>query len=166
MQTINHNNKTIHIVSTAHVSKQSVEDVKEAIDTIQPDVVCIELDRARANGLMNPSTKDIDIKEIIKSKKVASFVMNLVLSNFQKQIADDLETEVGAEMKQAIESAKEHGIPVRYIDRDVKITMNRIWGQFNLWKKANLAVTLLSSLLESDTVSEEDVEKLKECHFL
>lgn len=166
MQTINHNNKTIHIVSTAHVSKQSVEDVKEAIDTIKPDVVCIELDRARANGLMNPSTKDIDIKEIIKSKKVASFVMNLVLSNFQKQIADDLETEVGAEMKQAIESAKEHGIPVRYIDRDVKITMNRIWGQFNLWKKANLAVTLLSSLLESESVSEEDVEKLKESDIL
>ena len=68
--------------------------------------------------------------------------MNLILSNYQKQIADDLETEVGEEMKQAIKSGKEHDIPIRYIDRDVQITLKRIWNSMNLWKKINLGVTL------------------------
>lgn len=166
MQTITHNNKTIHIISTAHVSKESVIEVKEAIETIKPDVVCIELDRGRANALTNPSEKEIDIKQIIKNKKVASFLMNLILSNYQKQIADDLDTEVGGEMKQAITSAKEFNIPIRYIDRDVKITMNRIWGQFGAYQKANLALTLFSSLTDSETISEEEVEKLKESDLL
>lgn len=166
MQTIHINNKNIHIVSTAHVSKESVAEVKEAIETIQPDVVCIELDADRANALMNPSKEDIDIKAIIKKKKMTSFMVNLILSSYQKKIADDLDTEVGGEMKQAIISSKEFNIPVRYIDRDIKITMNRIWGNFNLWKKINLGATLLASLFEKDEVTEEEVEKLKESDLL
>ncbi len=166
MQTINHNNKIIHIIKTAHVSKESIQEVKDAIETLEPDVVCVELDSARAQALMNPTPQNIDIKEVIKKKKMASFVMNLVLSNYQKQIADDLETEVGGEMKQAINSAKALNIPVRYIDRDVKITMNRIWGQFNLWKKANLGITLFSTLLDDETIDEDEVEKLKESDLL
>lgn len=166
MQTITHNNKTIHIISTAHVSKESALEVKEAIDSIKPEVVCIELDASRAHALMNPSNDDLDIKQIIKEKKMASFVMNLILSSYQKQIASDLDTQVGGEMKQAILSAKEHAIPVRYIDRDVKITMNRIWNQFNVWKKANLALTLIASLFEKEDVSEEEIEKLKESDLL
>lgn len=166
MQTIHYKDKTIHIISTAHVSKESIVEVKEAIDTIKPDVVCIELDRNRADALMNPSTKDIDIKEIIKKKKVVSFLSNLILSNFQKQIADDLDTKVGAEMVQAIESANENGIAIRYIDRDIQITMNRIWNKFNLWKKLNLGVSLFATLLDDTEVSEEDIEKLKESDML
>ena len=166
MQTIHYKDKTIHIISTAHVSKESIVEVKEAIDTIKPDVVCIELDRNRADALMNPSTKDIDIKEIIKKKKVVSFLSNLILSNFQKQIADDLDTKVGAEMVQAIESANENGIAIRYIDRDIQITMNRIWNKFNLRKKLNLGVSLFATLLDDTEVSEEDIEKLKESDML
>ncbi len=166
MKTLIHNNKTIHIISTAHVSKESVIEVKEAIENIQPDVVCVELDRNRANALMNPVKEDMDIKAIIKSKKLTSFVFNLILSSYQKKIADDLDTEVGAEMKQAITSSKEFEIPVHYIDRDISITMNRIWSQFNLWKKVNLAATLIASMFEKEEISEDEVESLKESDLL
>ena len=65
MKTIHYKAKTIHIVSTAHVSKQSVIDVKNAIDETQPEVVCIELDANRARS-MTQKPSDPDIKEIIK----------------------------------------------------------------------------------------------------
>lgn len=166
MKTITINQKNIHIVSTAHVSKESVIEVKETIDTIQPDAVCIELDAKRAHSLMNPSNQSMNIKEIIKSKKVTSFLMNLILSNYQKQIADDLETEVGGEMKQAIKSAKEHNIPIRYIDRDVQITLKRIWNSMNLWKKINIGVTLFSNLTSNEEINQEYIENLKESDLL
>lgn len=166
MKTISINDKTIHIVSTAHVSKKSQEEVKEAIENLELDVVCVELDRNRANALMNPSEQDLDIKQIIKEKKVHTFVFNLILSNFQKQIADDLDTEVGGEMVQAITSAKEKGLAIRYIDRDIKITMNRIWNQFGLWKKLNLGATLLASLFEDEDFTEDEIENLKESDIL
>lgn len=166
MQTITYKDKTIHIVSTAHVSKESVEEVKNTIETIQPDVVCIELDDKRAHSLTSNVKQEIDIKEIIKSKKMGFFLSNLILSNFQKQIADDLEVEVGGEMKQAIFSANEYNIPIRYIDRDVQITMKRIWSQFGLWKKVNLGATLFTSLLSDEEISAEDVEDLKQSDLL
>lgn len=166
MKTIQYLNKTIHIVSTAHVSKESVLEVKEAIQTVIPDVVCVELDAGRAKALTSSNKTQVDIKQIIKSKKVASFLMNLILSNYQKQIADDLDSEVGGEMKQAILSARELSIPVRYIDRDIQITLKRIWNKTNLWKKASLVAALFSSLTQSEEVSEEDIEKLKQSDLL
>src|SRR5690554_1018704 len=166
MKTIQINNKNIYIIQTAHVSKASVEEVKTAIDTLNPDVVCVELDVKRAHGLMSETKTEIDLKQIIKQKKVASFLMNLILSNTQKQMGEDLDTEVGGEMKQAILSANKHNIPVRYIDRDIQITMKRIWNQFGLFKKVNLGVTLFSSLFSSEKITEEEVENLKQSDLL
>lgn len=166
MQTVQIENKTIHIVSTAHVSKESVLEVKEAIDTLRPDVVCIELDHKRAHALENPSKEDIDIKEIIKQKKLISFAANLILANYQKKIADDLDTQVGAEMLQAINSAHEHNIPLRYIDRDVQVTLKRIWNPLSLWKKATLGVGLAASLFSKEEISEDHIEELKQDDLL
>ena len=38
------NGRKITLVGTAHVSKESVEEVKETIKTLQPDCVAVELD--------------------------------------------------------------------------------------------------------------------------
>ena len=34
----------IHIVGTAHVSQKSIDEVRAAVDTVNPDVIAIELD--------------------------------------------------------------------------------------------------------------------------
>lgn len=43
--------KTIYLVKTAHISAQSVEDVKEAISQLQPDMIAIELDQERFESM-------------------------------------------------------------------------------------------------------------------
>lgn len=165
MKTIEYKNKTIHFIPTAHVSKQSVLDVKEAVETIKPDAVLIELDRGRAKALMSESkTPDIDIKTIIKNKEFASFSAKLLLTGFQKKIADDLETEVGAEMKAAIQEADLYDIPKYYIDRDINITMQRLWTGLGLFKKVNFVVSLILSSFGDD--EEIDIEELKQSDLL
>ena len=167
MKTINYESKTLHFVSTAHVSKASVEEVKTVIESSQPTAVCIELDASRAASLLAPPTKtDTDIKTIIKQKKVAAFAANLILSSYQKKIAQDLNTEVGQEMKQAITSAQGIGARVVYIDRDITITLKRIWGNLNLWKRAELGSVLVSSLFSKEVVQEDDIEALKHSDLL
>lgn len=166
MKTIQIEDKTIHIIQTAHVSKASIDEVKEAIDTLQPDVVCVELDSRRAQSLMSKEKPVMDIKKIIKEKKVPSFLMNLILSNYQKQIGEDLETEVGGEMKQAMNSAKEYDIPIRHIDRDIQITMKRIWNKLSFFKKINIAASLFTGLVSDEEISEADIENLKKSDIL
>ncbi len=167
MKTINFENKVIHFVSTAHVSKESVEEVKMVIETTQPDAVCIELDAQRAHSLQHrDEQKDIDIKQVIKNKKVGSFVTNLILSSYQKRMADDLDTQVGQEMLQAIESAQVVGARTHMIDRDVQVTFQRIWRNLTFWKKLNLIATLITSFFTDDTVDGADIEALKQSDLL
>ncbi|AMC92575.1 pheromone shutdown protein [Erysipelothrix larvae] len=168
MNTLNYNDKTITFVSTAHVSKDSVDEVKHVIETLQPDTVCVELDYGRAQGLTNPkASKPLDIREVIKSKKFGLFITNLILSSYQKQIADDLGSEVGGEMKQAILSGKEINASIQYIDRNVQTTFKRLWNSMGLWKKTQVATALIMSLFASDDeIDAQEIENLKSSDLL
>ena len=67
---IDYQGKQITLIPTAHVSKESVQLTKETIDAIQPDSICIELDRDRYNSLIDPvNYRNTDISKIIKEKK-------------------------------------------------------------------------------------------------
>lgn len=58
------------LIGTAHVSKQSAEQVKEVIEAEKPDAVCVELDEQRYQSIMaGNSWKDMDIFSVIKQKK-------------------------------------------------------------------------------------------------
>lgn len=167
MKTINYKDKTITFIPTAHVSKESVLEVKEAIDSLQPDTVCIELDSARAASLMNPDKyQNFDVKKIIKDGKAPSFLANLLLSSYQKRLADDLGTLVGAEMIQAIQSGKEVNARIDYIDRDINVTMKRLWNGMSLYKKSGLIVSLGATLFEKEDLDSQDVEDLKQSDLL
>ena len=49
------NGRTITLVGTAHVSKESIEEVENTIKEIKPDCVAIELDEKRAASIQNPN---------------------------------------------------------------------------------------------------------------
>ena len=79
------NDKEITIIGTAHVSKYSAEEVREIIEKIEPDCVCIELDDQRFQNLKNPKKfSDMDIVQVIKDQKVGSLLVNIILSSYQK----------------------------------------------------------------------------------
>ena len=72
------------IIGTAHVSANSVEEVKDAIYEKQPDVVAIELDRGRyiklRNQMMGIEEDDsISVTQIIKDNKVGLFLTTTIL---------------------------------------------------------------------------------------
>ncbi len=62
------------LIGTAHVSKQSVEQVKSLIESEKPSSVCIELDEQRFKAITEGNKwKDTDIFKIIKEKKQHCF---------------------------------------------------------------------------------------------
>ncbi len=165
--TLDYNNKKIILIATAHVSKDSVELVKQVIETERPDSVCIELDEDRYHSIQNPKAwESTDIIKVIKSKKVAFLMANLALSSYQKRIAKQLNTPVGGEMLQGIESAKEVGATLVLADRKIQTTFLRIWRKLNLWEKAKLIASLLFSFGEDTTISDTDLQELLQADML
>ena len=116
------------IIGTAHVSADSVEEVKDAIYELQPDRVAIELDYARytkiKKSMMGIEDDDtISVKQIIKENKVGLFLVTTILSYFQSKIGEDVDVKPGSEMMVAIEAAEDLNIPIALIDRNVNTTM-------------------------------------------
>ena len=99
--------ENLTIIGTAHVSNESVEEVKNAIYEIQPDVVGVELDFKRYQRLKNEmngiETDDtISMKKIIKENKVGIFLASTILGYIQNKIGKDVDVKPGSEMISAI----------------------------------------------------------------
>ena len=75
--------RKITLIGTAHVSKESVEEVKETIKTLQPDCVAIELDEKRYESITNPDKyRELDIIKVLKRKEGFSIVADENKNNF------------------------------------------------------------------------------------
>ena len=165
--TLDYQNKKIILIATAHVSKESAELVKQVIEKEHPDSVCIELDEDRYNNIQKPKAwENTDIVKVIKSKKVGFLLANLALSSYQKRIAMQLNTSVGGEMTQGIESAKEIGATLVLADRKIQTTFLRIWRKLSLWEKGKLLVSMLFSFDNDANVSDKDLQELLKADML
>ena len=154
--------REVVLIGTAHVSQQSVDLVKEIIETEKPDTVCVELCPSRYQNLsQNDRWQEMDIIKVIKEKKSFLLLSNLILAAFQKRIASKLDVRPGQEMMQAIESANAIGAHIHLADRDVRVTLARTWRQMGLWTKMKLIFQLILSFGEMDEISAEDVERMK-----
>jgi pheromone shutdown-related protein TraB len=161
------NGKEIIVVGTAHVSKESVDLVRDVIDEVKPDTVCVELCESRAQAIRHKDRwQEMDIVKVIKEKKAFLLLSNLMLASFQKRIAARLEVSPGQEMIQAMESAQSIGASVHLADRDIRTTLSRTWRNMGFWGKIKLIFQMLLSLGEVDEISEADVEKMKQQDML
>ena len=160
------NGKEITIIGTAHISSESVEEVKQVLLEIQPDTVAIELDDERYKSMTEKKNwQDMDIVDIIKKKKVGFLVAQMILSSYQRKIAQNLKLNVGEEMSTAIQYSKENHTKLLMIDRNIQTTLLRIWHNLGWFEKVKMLTELLSSMFEND-VKEEDIEALKQGDML
>ena len=156
------NNKEIILIGTAHVSRQSAEQVKEVIDREQPDSVCIELDEQRYQSIIeNNKWKQTDIFKVIKDKKATLLLMNLAISSFQNRMAKQFDIKPGQEMIQGIASANENGAEIVLADRNIQTTFSRIWHNLGWTGKSQLLTSVFFSIFSKDTISEDELENMK-----
>jgi pheromone shutdown-related protein TraB len=154
--------KHVYLVGTAHVSRQSVEDVRTAIDCVQPDAVCVELCGARHEALINrDSWKQMNIFKVIREKKALVLLAQLILSAFYRKIGEQLGVTPGAEMTEAVSCAREKNAALVLADRDVNITLKRVWARLTLWSKVKMTFHLISSFFVAENIDGDVIEELK-----
>jgi pheromone shutdown-related protein TraB len=154
--------KEILLIGTAHVSRQSAEQVKEVIERERPDTVCIELDEQRYRSITEGGKwKDTDIFKIIREKKATLLLINLAVSSFQKRMAKQFGIQAGQEMIQGIESAKEIGANLVLADRNIQVTFSRIWGSVGFWGKVKLLAEIVAGIFVNEPITEKEMEEMK-----
>ncbi len=155
------------LVGTAHVSRKSVDLVRQIIEEERPDCVCVELDEKRYESIASKKKwQSMDLKAIIRKKQLSTLMVNLALASYQKKLGDQLGVTPGSELLEATTAAKELDIPIALCDRDVRVTLRRAWKSTSFYKKGYLLASLLASLFDSNEISEEKLDELKESDAL
>ena len=161
------NGKNITLIGTAHVSRQSAELTKEVILESKPDTVCVELCETRLNSLQDQDRwRNMDIIKIIKEKKAVLLFINMLLALFQKKIADKFGIKPGQEMINAIEAAEEVNAQIVPADREIRISLIRVWRGMGFWEKFKFMSSIIFSFGSTDNIKEEDIEKMKEVDII
>ncbi|NCC25869.1 MAG: TraB/GumN family protein [Deltaproteobacteria bacterium] len=154
--------RTIYLIGTAHVSTESVNDVRTTITTVQPDTVCVELCPARLASMTNRDAwRKMDIFKVIKEKKALFLLAQLVLASFYRKIGEQLGVQPGAEMLEGVRLARETGAVLIPADRAVDVTLKRVWGGLGLWSRMKMLAQMLAGILGATDIDRESVENLK-----
>ena len=154
--------KTVYIVGTAHVSAKSVQDVREAVAAVKPDVVAIELCEPRYQGLVKKEAwRHTNVFQVIRQGKAMFLLAQLVMQSFYRRLGRQLEVEPGAEMMAGAACAEETGAKLELIDRRIDVTLKRVWRHLGFWHRVKLFGLLVEAVFTSDEIGNEDIEALK-----
>ena len=156
------NGRKITLIGTAHVSKESIDEVTQTIKSLNPDCVAIELDEKRADSIQNAEKySQLDIIKVLKRHEGFLLLANLILASFQRRMGLNVGVKPGDEMLAAINTANEMNIPSVMVDRPIQITLKRAWAKNSFWGKCKLFALLISSAFSKEEVDPSEIENLK-----
>jgi len=154
--------KDIYVVGTAHLSQTSVEEVRDTIEKVHPDAVCVELCPSRYKALTEKDNwKNMDIFQVIRKGKALFLLAQLIMSSFYQRLGDQLGIQPGAEMIEAIAVAKEQQSEIVVVDRPIEITLKRIWRNLSFGQKFKMLLQMTKGIFEVDDIDQEMIEEIK-----
>ena len=156
-------NNRITLVGTAHISKDSVEEVKKVIEEEKPDIVAVELCQRRYDAITKKKEwESTPVNKLLKGGNAYLLLAQTFLGSIQRKLGKDYGVEPGSEMIQAIKEAEKRDIPVALVDRDISITLKRAWKKMGFREKFRLTWEFLKAVLgyDEEELEELDLEKL------
>jgi pheromone shutdown-related protein TraB len=154
-------NDNLILVGTAHILKESVLEVEEAIKEHQPRIVAVELDQKRFEALTKKQQwEEASIFKIIKEGKAYLLMAQIFLASIQRRLGKEYGVEPGSEMLAAINAAEEGDLEVALVDRDITITMKKAWVGMGLREKLRLFWEFNKALIGFYDEEEVDIEEL------
>lgn len=160
-------NSELLLIGTAHISKESVDEVSSYIEEYHPERICIELDKTRYSNNKNAQTwSNKTITNVLKEGKGFLLLANMALASFQKRMGQSTGIKPGEEILKAASLAEEKDIPLSFCDREIQTTFKRAWRKSNFWNKMKLLATLISAAFSKEEISEEELAELKKADVL
>ena len=153
--------KNLVFLGTSHISKQSLEEVKNYIEQEKPNIIALELDKKRLHALMSKGSKRPDFRSI-KQIGLKGFLFSLFGAWAEKKLGKLVGVAPGSEMKQAIKIAGKEKIELALIDQDIEITLSRLSKSITWKEKMNFAGDIIKSLFARKTEIEFDLTKVPE----
>ncbi|XP_078091701.1 traB domain-containing protein-like [Mustelus asterias] len=133
----------VYLVGTIHFSKQSIQDVREIIQKVQPDAVVLELCQSRESlltldkqALLN-GARAFDFHEVpqlIKQLGVKQALWSMVFLKISAYLIEQLGILPGGEFREAFRAAQKTPFCNIYLgDQPIFITLKRCASTLSFW---------------------------------
>ena len=151
--------KNIILVGTAHISEDSVKEVRSIIEEYKPDVVAVELCKRRYDAITKKdSWEEKPVTTLLKGNNAYFMLAQTFLSSIQRKLGKDYGVEPGSEMIAAMQEAEKHKVDVALVDRDISITLKRAWKKMGFREKTRLTWEFLKAMIGFDEEELEDLD--------
>lgn len=117
--------KTLTIIGTSHIARQSLKEVEKTMKTQEPEIVALELDRKRFFALVHESKRKLRLRDI-RRIGVKGYLFNLVGAWIEKKLGQLVGVKPGSEMLMAARLAKKYKAKIALVDQDIEITLARL----------------------------------------
>lgn len=148
----------IILIGTAHISQESVDEVTNAIETYDPDIVAIELCPRRYKNLTEKDQwENTPVTALLKSNNAYFLLAQTFLSSIQRKLGKEQGVQPGSEMIAAINEAKKHNKKIELVDRDIAVTLKRAWKKMGFREKFRVLWEFMKAMVGFD---DEELEEL------
>lgn len=136
--------KNLRLIGSSHISPDSIKEAVDVIKEYQPEVVALELDSNRFVALMRKE-REKNPWRIIKEIGVMGYLFNLIGSWVEKKMGEIVGVKPGSEMIAAAKAARECNAKIALIDRDIRITIKRLFKLLTWKEKFRFVWDIISS---------------------
>ena len=116
----------IKIIGSSHISKDSVNEVRNESENFSPDIIAIELDNKRLSSIFSKKKEKTSFKEARKTFGIKGAAIITFLSYIQKKMGKLVNTDPGSEMKEAVLISKKKNLQLELIDQDIEVTLKNL----------------------------------------
>jgi pheromone shutdown-related protein TraB len=144
---------TIKIIGTSHIAKKSAEEIEKAIDSYQPDIVAVELDRRRLKALLDRAAGAKDEKlplSMIRQVGVTGYIFASVGKAAQQKMGSIMNVNPGVDMLAAVNAARKHKKELHLVDQDIMITMKRLSAKFTFREKIRVVWDIVAAPFQKE----------------
>ncbi|MBI2665899.1 TraB/GumN family protein [Candidatus Woesearchaeota archaeon] len=134
----------IEIIGTSHIAKESIEEIKRAINERNPQVIAIELDTSRAAALMSNQKSKLTVASVMKIG-IKGFLFAKIGQFVQQKLGKIVGVDPGTEMKTALEIAKKKKLDIALIDQPLEKTLKEFSKNITLLEKLRFIADLAKS---------------------
>ena len=141
--------KNLIVIGTSHISKESVSEVRNTINKEKPEVVALELDKGRLQGLLEGKKTELGFHEI-KILGVNGWLFAKLGEYAERKLGQSVGVKPGTEMLEGFKVAKENNCRIALIDQDIRITLKKLKSRFTFKEKLNIVKNIFKGIFSTN----------------
>ena len=153
------NHKNLTIIGTSHIAKESIKEVQNVLDETKPDMIAVELDRARLYAILHPRSRSVSWRDIFKVG-IKGFLFALMGAWATRKLGKMVGVPPGSDMMTAVRWARKNKTPLALIDQNIAITLHRFSQEITWREKGRFVMDIIKGFIFRKPIVTFDLRKV------